>query len=193
MAAGIYLYASCVVRVSRMTGDQQNGRGAECEWVHIAAVAENGVIGNDGGIPWDFPEDMERFKNETTGHPVVLGRKTYESIVAGLGGPLPGRLNVVLSSSEVAGPESVVTAHDVETAIVLSEARAVETGVNRCFVAGGSSVYEQLLPEADTLLLTEVHMEVAGDSRFPDFDEDHWVEQSRECHEQYDFVEYHAM
>lgn len=176
-----------------MVGDQQNATDGDCEWVHIAAVSENGVIGSDGGIPWDLPGDMERFKEETMGHPVVLGRKTYENIVAGLGGPLPGRLSVVLSSSSVGGPESVVTAHDVETAITLAEVRAVETGVDRCFVAGGSSVYEQLLPMADTLLLTEVHMEVAGDSRFPDFDEENWEEQSRERHEQYDFAEYRAV
>ncbi|CDK38117.1 dihydrofolate reductase [Halorubrum sp. AJ67] len=176
-----------------MSTDKVNARRAECEWVHIAAVAENGVIGSDGGIPWDLPEDMERFKAETMGHPVVLGRKTYENIADGLGGPLPGRFNVVLSSSDVGGPESVVTVHDVDSAIAAAEARADETGVGRCFVAGGSSVYEQLLPMADMLLLTEVHMEVDGESRFPEITAGDWTEVSRQGHGRYDFVEYRAV
>ncbi|MEF8788982.1 MAG: dihydrofolate reductase [Haloarculaceae archaeon] len=146
--------------------------GADTEVVLIAAVAENGVIGDDGGMPWHYPADLRRFKETTTGHPVVLGRKTYESIVADLGGPLPGRTNVVLSTRALDLPEGAVLAGSVEAAL---DAAREAPGGETVYVAGGATVYEGFLPFADRLELTEIPESPDGDTRFPEWSREAWI------------------
>lgn len=152
----------------------------------VVAVAENGVIGNDGSVPWHYPADLEHFKQTTIGHPVIMGRRTYESIVERLGEPLPERLNVVLSRSELDLPEGSVQAASVEAAIDIAAAE----GTDVAYVVGGADVYEQFLPRADRLVWTEVHDTVEGDTHFPDVDWERWTEVDREDHEAISFVVY---
>lgn len=120
------------------------------------------------------------------GHPVIVGRRTFEAIADRLGGPLPGRTNIVLSRGDPALPEGVVLAGSVEAALEAAEA----TGAATAFVAGGGSVYAQFLPLADRLVLTEVDAAPAGDTRFPEWDRDAWTEGDRDVHDGFAFVEY---
>jgi dihydrofolate reductase len=145
--------------------------------VLIAAIAENGTIGNAGKIPWHISDDLKRFKRLTLGHPIVMGRKTYES----LGKPLPGRRNIVLTR----GP----AISGVECFTSLDSALAA-CGDETIFIIGGAEIYRQALPLANVLQLTHVHRPVPGDTRFPDFDRTQWSEVAREDHPEYSFVEY---
>lgn len=156
--------------------------------VLVAAVAENHVIGSDGAMPWHYPEDLRRFKRTTTGHPVIMGRKTFESIAERLDGPLPDRTNIVLTSDPNRLPEheTVVPATSIDAAMDA----AAETGDSVVFVIGGGTVYEQFLPDADRLLLTEIHAAYDGDTTFPAFDNADWQEREREPHGEFDFVTY---
>lgn len=154
--------------------------------VIIAAVAANGVIGDEGDIPWHHPKDLQHFKETTTGHPVIMGRRTYESIVRDLGGPLPGRTNVVLSRSNPDVPEGVVVARSVDEAVAAAEA----TGTDAAYVAGGGAVYEAFLDRGDRMVLTELHAAHEGDTVFPDWDTDGWRETTREKCDAFDFVRY---
>lgn len=163
---------------------------ASTEIALIAAVAENRVIGDEGEMPWHYPADLAHFKETTMGHPVVMGRVTYESISAQLGGPLPGRTNVVLTRSGVDAPEAVVQVGSVDAAVEAAEAAAAETDVRTAFVAGGATVYEAFLDRADRLVLTEVPGEPAGDTRFPEWDSAAWVEVDREPEGELSFVTY---
>ena len=135
----------------------------------VAAVARNGVIGVDGGLPWHLPDDLRRFKELTLGHVLVMGRKTYESI----GHPLPGRTTVVVTRSAEWDPGSgeVVVASGVPEAI--EAAAAIDDEV---FVVGGAQVYAAALPLADRLELTFVDDEPEGDTTFPAVAWDDWVE-----------------
>jgi len=135
----------------------------------VVAAAENEVIGRDGALPWYLPADLRRFRELTTGHVVVMGRLTYESIVARLGHPLDRRTSVVISSTlHDPGDERVVVAGSVESALAQAAGLAARAGSGELFVAGGESVYRQTLPSADRIYLTRVHAEVAGDRRMPD-------------------------
>ncbi|WP_136689549.1 dihydrofolate reductase [Halorhabdus amylolytica] len=165
--------------------------------VLLAAVAENGVIGSDGEIPWYYPADLAHFKETTMGHPVIMGRRTYESIAERLDGPLPGRTNVVLSRSGFMpaesgddgageGETSVVVAGGVEGAI---EA-AAETGSDVAYVAGGATVYEQFLPLAARMIITEVPETPEGDTRFPEWNRDVWTVIDRREIDELAFVTY---
>ena len=162
------------------------------ELVAIVAVAENGVIGNDGEMPWHIPEDLAHFKRQTIGHPAIMGRITYEGIVEGLGEPLPGRTSIVLSSRSLETPENVIVANAISDAIDAAEMAADEHhgGVDRVFVAGGATVYEQFLPAVDRLVVTEVHDEPAGDAFFPAYDRTNWVEVDRDERERVTFLEF---
>ena len=144
-----------------------SGRGPDGpEIVLIAALAEeNRVIGRDGDLPWHLPEDLKRFKRLTLGHPVLMGRKTFESIVERLGGPLPGRRSVVLTSRS-----GLYDHPDVVVCSSLDEARAAVEGEEVVFVAGGASVYEQTLPLAHRLELTLVEGAWEGDAEFPAYE-----------------------
>lgn len=155
----------------------------------IAAVAENGVIGSDGEMPWQYPADLQQFKQRTLGHPVIVGRVTYEAIERRLGGPLPERSNIVLTHS----PDRVETdvpgvrvGTTVEDALELAR----RTGEGEAFVAGGASVYEQFLPLADRLVLTEIHEPYDGDAVFPSWDDDEWRVVERDDRGPFSFVTY---
>jgi dihydrofolate reductase len=133
----------------------------------IAAVAENDVIGRDGGLPWYLPDDLRRFRALTTGHVVVVGRRTHESIVDRLGHPLPGRISVVVTRNSQPGDGPVLRQPSVPGA--LSVARAIEEFAGRAevFVIGGAGIYAAALSEVDCIYLTRVHAEVSGDVRMP--------------------------
>jgi dihydrofolate reductase len=148
----------------------------------IAAVADNGVIGKDGGLPWRIPADLRWFRERTMGHHVVMGRKTWASI----GRPLPGRTNVVVSRSlDPSGPEG---REDESSGVTVVDglARALElaaiAGDDEVFVIGGAELYRSALPLADRLYLTRVHAVIEGDTWFPALDPAAWVEVAREPH-----------
>ena len=152
----------------------------------VAAVAENGVIGADGEMPWHYPADLAHFKELTVGHPVILGRRTFEAIRNRLGGPLPDRLNVVLSRSDPDLPAGAVLAGSTDEA--LEEAAA--TGSSVAYVVGGATVYEQFLPMADRLYLTEIPESPDGDTTFPDWDPSEWTLTERETAGDLTFLTY---
>lgn len=134
----------------------------------IAALARNRVIGRGNAMPWHLPEDLKRFKALTLGHPVIMGRKTFESI----GRPLPGRDNIVVSRAGF-------TAAGIRPARSLEEAIDVAGG-RPAFVIGGGEIYRLALPHATRLHLTEIDAEPEGDAWFPEFDRTEWVESVRE-------------
>ena len=164
--------------------------GSDVEIALIAAVADNRVIGRDGEMPWHFTEDLNYFKRTTTGHPVIVGRRTYETVVDALGEPFPGRTSVVLTTQSLDLPPGAVVANSVEEAIELADTDAQARGVDTTYVAGGGRVYEQFLPHATRLVLTEIHDTYRGDTRFPAFDDDTWIEVERDERDAFDFVTY---
>lgn len=140
----------------------------------IVAVADNGVIGREGGLPWRLSEDLRRFKQRTLGRPVVMGRKTWES----LGKPLPGRTNIVITRRtdyriDVPG---VIVARDLDAAI------AAAGDVDEVMIIGGAEIYALALPRADLVELTQVHASVDGDTVFPTLPSADWKEISRTDH-----------
>ncbi len=141
----------------------------------LAAVARGGVIGNAGGIPWRIAEDARRFRAVTMGHPVVMGRRTWDSLPTRFR-PLPGRRNIVVTRNQL------WAATGAERAGSLGDALDLVEGTPRVFVIGGGELYAEALPLADELLLTEIDVEVDGDTFFPPFDRDVFAETSRESH-----------
>ena len=139
----------------------------------VAAVARNGVIGRDGVLPWHLPEDMARFRELTTGHPVVMGRRTWESLPDRFR-PLPGRRNVVVTRNAEWGAEGAERAGSLDDALDLL------AGAPQVFVVGGAELFASALPLADELLLTEIDAEAEGDTFFPRYDEAAFEEASRE-------------
>ncbi|MDX2141904.1 MAG: dihydrofolate reductase [Rhodospirillaceae bacterium] len=127
----------------------------------IVARAENGVIGAGGKLPWHISADLKHFKALTVGKPVVMGRKTYESI----GKPLPRRTNIVITRDPNWRAEGVVVAHDLATALALAYEDAHRTGVDEVMIIGGAEIYAQALPHAKRIHLTEIHRDYAGDTR----------------------------
>ncbi|MFA1610768.1 dihydrofolate reductase [Halobellus rubicundus] len=158
--------------------------------VLIAAVAANRVIGRDGEMPWHLPADLKHFKRTTTGHPVIVGRRTYETVVEALGEPFPGRTSVVLTSQSLDLPAGAVVANSIDEAVELAREDAAARGVDAVYVAGGGRVYEQFLPRADRLVLTELRASHDGDTRFPAWDDDEWRETDREERDGFAFVTY---
>lgn len=139
----------------------------------IVAMAENRVIGKDNALPWRLPADLQHFRRLTTGHPIIMGRRSYESI----GRPLPERTNIVVTRrTDYAAPGCVV-ADSIDAAISRAE------GAKEIFVIGGADIYSQTLRFADRIYLTLVHAQVEGDARFPEFDNALWREASHERHE----------
>lgn len=166
------------------------------EIVIIAAVAEDGTIGDDGEMPWHHPDDLERFKRTTMGSPVIMGRRTYQAIIDRLGSALPGRTNIVLSEQD---PDAVVEDDhqpDPETDIYVVDSIqdaldvAEEDADDTAYVIGGQTIYEQFFDRADRLVITEVPGEYDGDRHFPPIDPVDWAESEREDHEELSFVEY---
>ena len=160
------------------------------DYVLVAAVADNGVIGQDGEMPWHLPADLKHFKRLTTGHPVVMGRRTYDSIVAHLGEPLPERHSVVLSSQALTLPDGAEVVASVEAARDAAADAAERLGVETVYVVGGATVYEQCLPFADGLVLTELRDDYEGDTYFPAVDDDAWRVVERDARDGFDFVTY---
>ncbi|MGB4466571.1 MAG: dihydrofolate reductase [Azovibrio sp.] len=141
----------------------------------IAAVGRNRVIGIHDQLPWHLPEDLQHFRNVTRGHPVIMGRKTWESLPDAFR-PLPERLNIVLSRQAHYQADGAQVADSLAAALELAGQHP------EAFVIGGEQLYVQALPQADRLLLTEVEIEVEGDAWFPAFDPGIWLETSREVH-----------
>lgn len=137
----------------------------------IAAVAENGVIGREGGLPWRLPEDLKFFKAATMGKPVIMGRKTFQSI----GRPLPGRMNVVLTRDPGWHAAGVTAVHDLTAALRAAQ----DAGASEVMIIGGADIYEAALPMADRIYLTRIHREFEGDALFPALDRSEWTEVAR--------------
>jgi dihydrofolate reductase len=148
----------------------------------IAAIAPDGTIGHEGRIPWHLTDDLKRFKRLTIGHAVIMGRKTFES----LGKPLPGRRNIVLTRNPQFHADGVTTFPDLDAAL----ASCGHAGETTAFIIGGAEVYRQALEKADALLLTHVHQQIAGDTKFPPYDRSQWIETAREDKPDCSFVEY---
>jgi dihydrofolate reductase len=138
----------------------------------IAALADNGVIGRAGTLPWHLPDDLRRFKALTLGRPILMGRRTYESI----GTPLPGRRNLVLTRGHLRLPAGAHAVDSLEAALTQCAAAA------ELCVIGGAEVYAQALPLATHLELTRVHVRIEGDVLFPEYDPRHWRELERSEH-----------
>jgi dihydrofolate reductase len=154
------------------------------------ARARNGVIGRDGALPWRLATDMAHFKTLTLGKPVIMGRKTWDSLPRR---PLPGRVNIVLSRDGSFEPKNAVRSEDFSEAVQIAREQAAEDGAREVCVIGGAGLFALALPKAARIYLTEVEAEVAGDVVFPPFDESRWIETSREAHpagegDEYDFV-----
>lgn len=130
------------------------------ELILIAAMAANRVIGRNNAIPWQIPEEMAHFKKTTMGHPLIMGRKTYASI----GGPLPGRRNIIVTASPSFQPHP-----DCTVAVSLAQAITLCAGAEKVFVIGGAQLYQAALPLAHTLILTVIGKDFEGDTFFPDF------------------------
>jgi len=145
----------------------------------IAAMAKNRTIGRGNSLPWHLPADLKRFKALTLGHPVIMGRKTFDSIVSMLGKPLPGRENIVISRSAGAQAPDQWPNASVRFAPSLHEAMRGITA-DEAFVIGGAEIYALALPLADRLHLTEIGVNVEGDARFPEFDKTQWQQTLRE-------------
>ncbi|RZK63085.1 MAG: dihydrofolate reductase [Hymenobacter sp.] len=143
----------------------------------IVAAAENGVIGRQGQLPWSLPADLKHFKNLTLGHPIVMGRRTFDSI----GRPLPGRTNIVLTGHPGwPAPEGILVAHSLAEALALA---ATQPGGDDICVIGGGEIYRQALPGAAVVHLTEVHTTVPdGDAFFPALSPTEWREETRQRH-----------
>lgn len=130
--------------------------------VLVLAAAENGVIGRGSALPWELPDDLLHFKRTTLGHPIVMGRKTFDSV----GFPLPGRRNIVITRDRSWSHEGVLTCHDLDEALERGFEQALIDGAEAVMVVGGAEIYRLALPRADKVILTRVHGDVAGDVRF---------------------------
>ncbi|HET9041506.1 MAG TPA: dihydrofolate reductase [Burkholderiales bacterium] len=142
----------------------------------VVAAAANGVIGRDNRMPWHLPEDLAHFKRLTLGHPVVMGRKTYESILAALGKPLPGRTNIVLTRQAGFAAPGCIVAASLDAALA-----AVREAVE-IFVIGGAEIYRLALDRADRVYLSRIDADFEGDATFPPLDPAVWRETERETH-----------
>jgi dihydrofolate reductase len=149
----------------------------------IVAMGRDGTIGDNGKIPWHIREDLQRFKRLTMGHPIIMGRRTYDSI----GKPLPGRTNIVLTQNpHFAAPPEVLRFGSLDAALEYCRQRTEDL----VFVIGGSKVYEAALPIADRLFVTEVHNAICGDTKFPAYNRNEWTEILRKDGPECSFVEY---
>ncbi len=132
---------------------------------HIAALAQNNVIGTEGGLPWNLPEDMKFFKEKTQGHIIVMGRKTFESFPK----PLKNRLHVVITrQKDYVAPEGVAVFPDIDSALKFCQ-KNIPTWPEEIFIIGGGEIYKQTLPQTDRLYLTLIDQDYPGDTRYPDY------------------------
>ena len=144
----------------------------------IVAVSRNGVIGLDNQLPWHLPDDLQYFKSVTMGKPLVMGRKTYDSI----GRPLPGRTNIVITRDASWSAPGVNVATTLDDALLLARKACLDSGVDEVMVIGGEQIYKAAIPQATRLYLTKVHGEVEGDASFTGFDESEWALKTQEKH-----------
>ncbi|MCQ2028092.1 dihydrofolate reductase [Stutzerimonas zhaodongensis] len=144
----------------------------------IAALADNRVIGLDNAMPWHLPADLKHFKAMTLGKPIIMGRKTWDS----LGRPLPGRLNLVVSRQPELQLEGAETFKTLDAALVRAEQWAREQGVDELMLIGGAQLYAQALPQAQRLYLTRIDAAPEGDAFFPAFDESEWQRTDAQAH-----------
>ncbi len=143
----------------------------------IAAIGENNVIGKDNELVWDLPDDMKFFMKTTTGHPVIMGRKNYESIPKKYR-PLPNRTNIIVTRQNDYSAPGALVVHDLESALSLAK----DHDDSEIFIIGGGQIYDLGLPFANTMYLTEIHASFEGDTFFPSFDRKEWTEISRVHH-----------
>jgi dihydrofolate reductase len=146
----------------------------------VVARARNGVIGFKGDLPWRIRSDMAWFKANTLGKPVIMGRKTWDSLPLQ---PLPGRLNIVLSRDGSFEPKTAVPVENFNEAVEMASEQAQEDGAREVCVIGGTALFELAMPRARRLYITEVEAEPEGDAFFPAFDEADWTEVHREAHQ----------
>ena len=139
----------------------------------VAAIARDGVIGDGTSIPWHIPEDLAFFRDLTMGHPVVMGRRTWDSLPERFR-PLPGRRNIVVSRSPTWTADGAESAGSLDAALQLAE------GAEEVFVIGGAEIFAAALPNADRLVLTEIDLDVVGEVTFPDWDREAFAEITRE-------------
>lgn len=145
----------------------------------IVAMAENGIIGKNNQLPWYLPEDLRYFKKTTMAKPILMGRKTFESI----GKALPGRTNIVISRQvDLVLPEGVKHARSLEHAIDIAESVCVIEEADEVMIIGGEQIYKAAMPKATRLYLTKVHGEVEGDAYFTGFEEGQWTLKTQEKH-----------
>ncbi|HEY7458067.1 MAG TPA: dihydrofolate reductase [Xanthobacteraceae bacterium] len=142
----------------------------------VAAVAENGVIGRDGELPWWLPGDLKHFKTLTIGKPVLMGRRTFRSI----GRPLPGRSNIVLTHDRTFEAPGVLVARHLADGLMIAADEAERLHADEIMVIGGSALYAETLPRAERLYITEVHASPPGTTHFPHFERVEWREISRD-------------
>lgn len=138
----------------------------------VVARARNGTIGRNNALPWRLPEDLAHFKRTTLGAPIIMGRKTWDSI----GRPLPGRRNIVVSRNTALKLEGAEVVGSLEAAQLLC------IGAEQVFLIGGAQLYAEAMPSADRLVVTEIDADVEGDAFFPAIDRTQWIETSREVH-----------
>ena len=141
---------------------------------HIVAAAENNVIGTQGELPWDIPEDMKFFRDKTKGKALIMGRKTFESV----GHPLPKRLNVVITRQKDYQAEGAIVVSDIASAIEVCKAKMAEYG-DEIFIIGGGEIYKQSMDIVDIIYLTRIHKEFEGDAKYPNVDSEHFMEIER--------------
>jgi len=144
----------------------------------VVAKAENGAIGRGGVLPWHLRSDMRYFREITMGKPIVMGRRTFESLPR----VLNGRLNIVLSRDRGLGAPDAVMAHSLKEGLDAARASAARTGASEIMIIGGEELFREVLPQADRIYLTEVHASPKADTWFPDLDPNEWRELSREAH-----------
>jgi len=146
----------------------------------VAAVADNGVIGQDGRLPWRLKSEMAHFRAVTMGKPVVVGRKTYLSFSRR---PLPGRTNIVVSRDSAFAAPGALVAPNLANALAAARADALRRGADTIAVAGGAEIYAATMAFADRLLITQVHLRPSGDTKFPNIDPATWREAGRTEHQ----------
>jgi|TARA_B110000211_G_scaffold104674_2_gene121806 dihydrofolate reductase len=153
-------------------------KGSFMKCALIVAMAENQTIGIDNTLPWHLPNDLKYFKQVTMAKPIIMGRKTYESI----GRPLPGRTNIVITRQSDYQAEGIVVVNSLQQALDKAESISADAGHDEVMVIGGAEIYQQALLQADRLYITHVYADVKGDAFFPSVNWNDWQEAQREDH-----------
>lgn len=165
--------------VGKSSGKSAGKGGKDPAIALVVAMAENGVIGRNNELPWKLPSELQYFKKLTMGHPIIMGRKTYESI----GRALPGRETIVLTRRKIMPDPKVWTVNSFEEAVAIGERLARKMGVDEIMVIGGGQIFRKLRNQAKRIYLTRVHMQAEGDVTFAEPDPGAWEEVSSERRE----------